>query len=72
MATPVIMPRQGQSVESCIITEWKKRQHPLQKLRQPYRQRQLVRRASLRAQRTPQKSSALIPLRHRLPARTAE
>ena len=24
MATPVIMPRQGQSVESCIITEWKK------------------------------------------------
>lgn len=25
MATPVIMPRQGQSVESCIITEWKKK-----------------------------------------------
>ena len=24
MATVVIMPRQGQSVESCIITEWKK------------------------------------------------
>ncbi|MEG1523455.1 MAG: dihydrolipoamide acetyltransferase family protein [Clostridia bacterium] len=24
MAIPVIMPRQGQSVESCIITEWKK------------------------------------------------
>ena len=24
MATAVIMPRQGQSVESCIITEWKK------------------------------------------------
>ncbi len=24
MATPVIMPRQGQSVESCIITEWHK------------------------------------------------
>ncbi|MFP6893873.1 MAG: dihydrolipoamide acetyltransferase family protein [Opitutales bacterium] len=23
MATPVIMPRQGQSVESCILTEWK-------------------------------------------------
>ena len=22
MATPVIMPRQGQSVESCILTEW--------------------------------------------------
>ena len=25
MATPVMMPRQGQSVESCIITEWKKK-----------------------------------------------
>lgn len=25
MATPVIMPRQGQSVESCIIAEWKKK-----------------------------------------------
>lgn len=25
MATPVIMPRQGQSVESCIITEWMKK-----------------------------------------------
>ena len=25
MATPVIMPRQGQSVESCIITEWAKK-----------------------------------------------
>lgn len=25
MATVVIMPRQGQSVESCIITEWKKK-----------------------------------------------
>lgn len=24
MATPVIMPRQGQSVESCLITEWHK------------------------------------------------
>ena len=24
MATPVIMPRQGQSVESCIITQWMK------------------------------------------------
>jgi len=24
MATPVIMPRQGQSVETCIITEWNK------------------------------------------------
>ena len=24
MAVAVIMPRQGQSVESCIITEWKK------------------------------------------------
>ena len=23
MPTPVIMPRQGQSVESCILTEWK-------------------------------------------------
>ena len=23
MANPVIMPRQGQSVESCILTEWK-------------------------------------------------
>ena len=23
MATPVIIPRQGQSVESCILTEWK-------------------------------------------------
>ena len=22
MATPIIMPRQGQSVESCIITQW--------------------------------------------------
>ena len=26
MATPVIMPRQGQSVESCIITSWSKKQ----------------------------------------------
>lgn len=26
MAQPVIMPRQGQSVESCIITEWKKKE----------------------------------------------
>lgn len=25
MATPVIMPRQGQSVESCIITQWHKK-----------------------------------------------
>ena len=25
MATAVIMPKQGQSVESCIIVEWKKR-----------------------------------------------
>ncbi len=25
MATPVIMPRQGQSVESCIITKWSKK-----------------------------------------------
>lgn len=25
MATPVVMPKQGQSVESCIIVEWKKR-----------------------------------------------
>lgn len=25
MAIAVIMPRQGQSVESCIITEWKKK-----------------------------------------------
>ena len=24
MANPVIMPRQGQSVESCILTEWYK------------------------------------------------
>ena len=24
MAIPVIMPRQGQSVESCIITSWNK------------------------------------------------
>ena len=24
MATPVIMPRQGQSVESCIISNWAK------------------------------------------------
>jgi pyruvate dehydrogenase E2 component (dihydrolipoamide acetyltransferase) len=23
MAEPIIMPRQGQSVESCILTEWK-------------------------------------------------
>ena len=23
MATPIIMPRQGQSVESCILTDWK-------------------------------------------------
>lgn len=26
MAHPVIMPRQGQSVEACIITEWKKKE----------------------------------------------
>ena len=25
MATPIIMPRQGQSVESCIITKWHKK-----------------------------------------------
>jgi len=25
MATTIIMPRQGQSVESCVITEWKKK-----------------------------------------------
>ena len=25
MAIPVIMPRQGQSVESCIITAWNKK-----------------------------------------------
>ena len=25
MANPVIMPRQGQSVESCIITAWHKK-----------------------------------------------
>ena len=25
MATPIIMPRQGQSVESCIITSWNKK-----------------------------------------------
>jgi pyruvate dehydrogenase E2 component (dihydrolipoamide acetyltransferase) len=25
MATPVIMPRQGQTVESCIIGEWHKK-----------------------------------------------
>ena len=25
MASIVIMPRQGQSVESCVITEWKKK-----------------------------------------------
>ena len=25
MATPVIMPKQGQSVESCIITKWYKK-----------------------------------------------
>ena len=25
MATPVILPRQGQSVESCIIGEWHKK-----------------------------------------------
>ena len=25
MAVPVMMPRQGQSVESCVITEWKKK-----------------------------------------------
>ena len=25
MATPVIMPRQGQSVESCIIAKWNKK-----------------------------------------------
>ena len=24
MATPVIMPKQGQSVETCIITKWYK------------------------------------------------
>lgn len=26
MATPIILPRQGQSVESCIITEWNKKE----------------------------------------------
>lgn len=32
MATPVIMPRQGQSVESCIIGEWhKKKETPSKK-----------------------------------------
>ena len=32
MATPVIMPRQGQSVETCIITEWvKKKGEPVKK-----------------------------------------
>src|SRR3989304_1908707 len=25
MATPVLMPKQGQSVETCIITEWRKK-----------------------------------------------
>ena len=25
MATPVVMPRQGQSVETCIITQWNKK-----------------------------------------------
>ena len=25
MASPVILPRQGQSVESCIITQWNKK-----------------------------------------------
>ena len=25
MATPIIMPRQGQSVESCIISKWHKK-----------------------------------------------
>ena len=25
MATPIIMPRQGQSVESCIIAKWHKK-----------------------------------------------
>ncbi|NLO14188.1 MAG: 2-oxo acid dehydrogenase subunit E2, partial [Clostridiales bacterium] len=25
MAYPIILPRQGQSVESCIITEWHKK-----------------------------------------------
>ena len=25
MAVPVIMPKQGQSVESCIITKWHKK-----------------------------------------------
>ena len=25
MAIPIIMPRQGQSVESCIITKWHKK-----------------------------------------------
>ena len=25
MATPIIMPRQGQSVESCIISNWAKK-----------------------------------------------
>ena len=25
MAVPVMMPRQGQSVESCVITEWKRK-----------------------------------------------
>ena len=25
MATPIIMPRQGNTVESCIITKWNKK-----------------------------------------------
>jgi pyruvate dehydrogenase E2 component (dihydrolipoamide acetyltransferase) len=29
MATPVIMPRQGQSVETCIITQWLKKKGDL-------------------------------------------
>ena len=26
MASPVVLPRQGQSVESCIITQWHKQE----------------------------------------------
>ena len=35
MATPILMPRQGQSVESCILTAWKVRAGDTVKLGQP-------------------------------------
>ena len=49
MATAVIMPKQGQSVESCIITKWHKNRRqgktgdilfPTKRIRHPLRKRQ--------------------------------